>query len=144
MDSFSATCGIFLHCQIWLAKNYFRKARRRCFWDYHSVYPHADHLDWPWGLWIFRSEGRISEGQNVIFRLNLSRIRPKCDFLFEKINFLLILPWVSPLRPAPIDSPRLGTKQGYLVERCDRGSLPIFYWPKLSFISFISFSKYTY
>ena len=144
MDCLSATCGIFLHSQIWFAKNYFRKTRRCRFWNYHPIYPDADHLDWAWGIWIFRTSRGISKGQNVIFGLNLSRIQRECNFLFGKINFLLILPWVSPLRPAPIDSPRLGTKQGYLVERCDRGSLPIFYWPKLSFISIISFSKYTY
>ena len=33
---------------------------------------------------------------------------------------------VSLTRPAPVNSPRLGTKQGYTVERCDVSSLPIF------------------
>jgi len=40
---------------------------------------------------------------------------------------LLILPRVSLLRPAPAESPRLGTEQGYAVERCDKSSLPFFY-----------------
>ena len=30
----------------------------------------------------------------------------------------------SPTRPAPADSPRVGTQQGYVVERCDVGRLP--------------------
>tara|TARA_R110002051_G_scaffold222630_3_gene286205 strand:+ start:9219 stop:9374 length:156 start_codon:yes stop_codon:yes gene_type:complete len=32
----------------------------------------------------------------------------------------------SPTRPAPAKSPRVGTQQGYVVERCDVGSLPFF------------------
>ncbi len=38
------------------------------------------------------------------------------------------MPRVSPIRPAPANLPRSGTEQGYVVERCDIVSLPIFFY----------------
>ena len=47
--------------------------------------------------------------------------------LIKKLKKIVFLRWVSPSRPAPAESPRLGTEQGCAVERCDGSSLPFFY-----------------
>jgi hypothetical protein len=61
------------------------------------------------------------------------RMAKKNFILNSKNNFEMAskkavnLRWVSLSRPAPAESPRLGTEQGYAVERCDGSSLPFFY-----------------
>ena len=56
---------------------------------------------------------------------------------------MLILQRVSLSRPAPAESPRLGTKQGQAVERCDESSLPIFLWNQSMLCSNDSLNKNT-
>ncbi len=46
--------------------------------------------------------------------------------MFAKKQKHCIFAAASPTRPAPAESPRVGTQQGYVVERCDVGRLPIF------------------
>jgi len=56
--------------------------------------------------------------------------------LSKNIKKIVFLWRVSPSRPAPAESPRLGTEQGCAVERCDGGSLPFFYFLFLSLKSY--------
>jgi len=48
--------------------------------------------------------------------------------LMKNIKKIVFLWRVSPSRPAPAEFTRLGKEQGYVVERCDGGSLPFFYF----------------
>jgi len=46
-------------------------------------------------------------------------LKKKNEQLLAVKGFVVLLQRVSLIRPAPVESPRFGRKQGYMVERCD-------------------------